>query len=69
MMVKERFIETIGVPKHTIGWGGSGGAMAQYGIAQNYPGLLDGIMPSATFPDATTYFIESEDCPPCSGPI
>jgi hypothetical protein len=62
MMVKERFIETIGVPKHTIGWGGSGGAMAQYEIAQNYPGLLDGIMPSATFPDATTYFIESEDC-------
>lgn len=61
MMVKERFIETIGVPKHTIGWGGSGGAMAQYEIAQNYPGLLDGIMPSATFPDATTYFIESED--------
>lgn len=62
MMVKERFIETIGVPKHTIGWGGSGGAMAQYEIAQNYPGLLDGIIPTQTFPDATTYFIESEDC-------
>jgi hypothetical protein len=62
MMVKERFIETVGVPKHTIGWGGSGGAMAQYEIAQNYPGLLDGIIPSATFPDAVTYFIESEDC-------
>ncbi len=62
MMVKERFIETVGVPKHTIGWGGSGGAMAQYEIAQSYPGLLDGIVPSATFPDATTYFIESEDC-------
>ncbi len=62
MMVKERFIETVGVPKHTIGWGGSGGAMAQYVIAQNYPGLLNGIIPSATFPDATTYFIESEDC-------
>ena len=62
MMVKERFIETVGLPKHTIGWGGSGGAMAQYTIAQNYPGLLDGIIPSATFPDAVTYFIESEDC-------
>jgi hypothetical protein len=62
MMVKERFIETVGVPKHTIGWGGSGGAMAQYTIAQNYPGLLDGIIPSATFPDAVSYFINSEDC-------
>jgi Tannase-like family of unknown function (DUF6351) len=62
MMVKERFIETVGLPRHTIGWGGSGGAMAQYTIAQNYPGLLDGIIPSATFPDAVTYFIESEDC-------
>jgi len=62
MMVKERFVESIGVPVHTIGLGGSGGAMAQYVIAQNYPGLLDGILPSATFPDATTYFIESEDC-------
>jgi hypothetical protein len=62
MMVKEHFIETVGVPKHTIGWGGSGGAMAQYEIAQNYPGLLDGIIPTMTFPDAATYFIESEDC-------
>jgi hypothetical protein len=62
MMVKERFIETVGLPRYTIGWGGSGGAMAQYTIAQNYPGLLDGIIPSATFPDAVTYFIESEDC-------
>ncbi len=62
MMVKEHFIETYGLPKHTIGWGGSGGAMAQYEIAQNYPGLLDGITPTMTFPDAATYFIESEDC-------
>jgi hypothetical protein len=36
--------------------------MAQYTIAQNYPGLLDGIIPSATFPDAVSYFINSEDC-------
>lgn len=62
MMVKERFIETIGVPKYTIGWGSSGGAMAQYEIAQNYPGLLDGIVPLTSFADAITYFIESEDC-------
>lgn len=62
MMVKERVIEQIGVPSHTIGWGASGGAMQQYEIAQNYPGLLDGIIPTLSFPDATTYFIGADDC-------
>ncbi|MCZ2860132.1 DUF6351 family protein [Blastococcus sp. VKM Ac-2987] len=62
MMVKERVIEQIGVPLHTIGWGASGGAMQQYEIAQNYPGLLDGITPTLSFPDATTYFIGADDC-------
>ena len=42
MMVKERFIEHYGVPMFTIGWGSSGGAIQQHGIADNYPGLLDG---------------------------
>ena len=45
-MVKERFIETYGSVVHTIGWGGSGGAISQYLIAHNYPGLLDGIIPT-----------------------
>jgi hypothetical protein len=36
---------------HTIGWGGSGGAIQQYGIAEAYPGILDGIIPSVSFPD------------------
>ncbi|WP_208092286.1 DUF6351 family protein [Blastococcus xanthinilyticus] len=62
MMVKEHVIEQIGVPLHTIGWGASGGAMQQYEIAQNYPGLLDGITPTMSFPDATTYFIGADDC-------
>ena len=44
MMVKEHFIESFGVPVHTIGVGGSGGSMQQHLIAQNYPGLLDGII-------------------------
>ena len=38
MMVKEHFIEEFGVPVHTIGTGGSGGAIQQYMMAQNYPG-------------------------------
>lgn len=51
MMVKERFIESIGRPRYTIGWSCSGAAMQQYMIGNNYPGLLDGIIPSCSFPD------------------
>jgi Tannase-like family of unknown function (DUF6351) len=50
-MVKEHFIKRYGEPVHTIGWGVSGGAIQQYLIAQNYPGLLDGIIPVISFPD------------------
>jgi hypothetical protein len=51
MMVKERFIETYGVPLFTIGWGSSGGAIQQYQIADNYPGLLDGLITGRSFMD------------------
>jgi hypothetical protein len=51
MMVKERFIEAYGVPLFTIGWGSSGGAIQQYQIADNYPGLLDGIITGRSFMD------------------
>jgi hypothetical protein len=44
MMVKERFIEGYGVPRYTVGWGTSGGSIQQQLIAQNYPGLLDGLI-------------------------
>lgn len=50
-MVKERFIETYGVDDYTIGWGGSGGAISQHMIGDNYPGLLDGIIPTLSYPD------------------
>lgn len=62
MMVKEHFIKSFGVPVHTIGDGGSGGAMQQYLIAQNYPGLLDGIMPLASYPDVTSVAEPVGDC-------
>jgi len=51
MMVKEHFIETFGVPRYTMGFGCSGGAIQQYTIAANYPGLLDGLVPQCSFPD------------------
>lgn len=52
MMLKEHVIEEFGeVPKWTAGFGGSGGAIQQYLIAQLYPGLLDGIQPIVSFPE------------------
>jgi hypothetical protein len=50
-MVKERFIEAYGPPRYTIGWGCSGGSYQQHQIADNYPGLLDGILPGCSFPE------------------
>jgi len=54
LMVKEHFAETYGKPAYTIGWGGSGGAIQQHLIGNNYPGILDGIIPSASFQDSIT---------------
>jgi hypothetical protein len=51
MMVKERFVEAYGAPAFTIGWGCSGGSYQNHQIADNYPGLLDGIIPGCSFPD------------------
>lgn len=50
-MVKESFIERFGQMDFTIGKGGSGGAMAQQMIGNNYPGLLDGLQVSNSFTD------------------
>jgi uncharacterized tannase-like protein DUF6351 len=52
-MTKEHFIETYGVPAFTIGWGSSGGSTQQHNIAENYPGLLDGLMTGRSFVDGT----------------
>ena len=62
MMVKEHVVETYGVPVHTIGWGGSGGAIQQYTIAETYPGIVDGIIPSIGFPDIVSTNGVNADC-------
>jgi hypothetical protein len=62
MMVKEHFIERFGLPLYTIGSGASGGSMQQHLIAQNYPGLLDGILPSLSYPDIVTLVPPVLDC-------
>jgi len=59
MMLKEYFIEQYGVPKWTVGSGGSGGAIQQLLITEIYPGLLDGLQPSLSFPDSTMH---TSDC-------
>jgi Tannase-like family of unknown function (DUF6351) len=51
MMLKEQFIEHIGMPKWTVGVGDSGGSIQQYLIAQLFPGLLDGIQGGISFPE------------------
>lgn len=51
MMVKERFIESYGLPNFTIGWGCSGGSYQSHQIGDNYPGLLDGIVVGCSFPE------------------
>ncbi|GAA2094018.1 DUF6351 family protein [Streptomyces albiaxialis] len=50
-MVKERFTEAYGPAAHTIGFGCSGGSYQAYQIADNYPGIFDGIIPGCSFPD------------------
>ena len=60
-MLKEHAIEALGErPVWTMGQGGSGGSVQQQLIAQNYPGILDGLMPGASFPDGA-----SPDYPDC----
>ncbi len=52
MMGKEHFIKTFGVPLFTVSTGGSGGAYTSLQISDEFPGLFDGVLISATFPDA-----------------
>lgn len=62
MMTKERFVERYGAPLYTVGLGGSGGAIQQYIIAQNQPGVLDGLLPVQSYPDMVTQTIHVGDC-------
>jgi len=62
MMIKEHFTEQYGVPRFTIGSGGSGGSMQQHFIAQNYPGLLDAITPGISYSDLVSILPDVTDC-------
>ena len=52
MMTKEHVIETYGEIRFTMTEGGSGGSVLQSLMADNYPGLVDGVQPYIDgFPD------------------
>ncbi|MFU8852033.1 DUF6351 family protein [Micromonospora sp. SL1-18] len=51
MMTKELFVERHGPVEHTIGYGCSGGSYQAHQIADNYPGIFDGIVVGCSFTD------------------
>ena len=63
MMLKERIAERYGAIRYTFGQGGSGGAIGQHMVANTYPGLLQGLTVTQSFPDNTgTTGMEVQDC-------
>lgn len=62
MMMKEHIIDTYGELRYAMGAGCSGGSINQLTMASIYPGLLDGIQPSCTYPDSETTGVEVADC-------
>ena len=62
MMIKEWIIERYGEVRYVIGEGCSGGSILQHLLANAYPGLIDGIQPSCSYPDSRTTGLESVDC-------
>ena len=61
MMGKEHFIETVGMPDFTVSMGTSGGAYTSLQIADAFPGLFDGVLYNATFPDALSIAVAGAD--------
>jgi hypothetical protein len=60
--VKKQFTSLYGEPLYTVGIGGSGGGLAQYLIAQNSKGILDGLIPLYSYPDMVTQTTYALDC-------
>ena len=51
-MAKERVIDRYGTLRYTVGTGCSGGSLTQQWVANAYPGIYQGILPTCSFPDA-----------------
>lgn len=62
LRVKRQFVALYGEPEYTVGVGGSGGAIQQYLLAQNHPGLIDAAIAQYSYPDMITQTIPVFDC-------
>jgi hypothetical protein len=60
--VKRHFLARYGEPRYTIGIGKSGGAIQQYLIGQNRPGLLDAGIAMYSYPDMVTQLTRVMGC-------
>jgi hypothetical protein len=61
VMTKEHLIERYGTLRYTIGTGCSGGSLSQQWIANAYPGIYQGILPTCSFPDTWSTAIQFVD--------
>jgi hypothetical protein len=62
MMLKEHIVEAYGPIRYTISNGCSGASLEQQLLANDYPGLLDGIQPMCSYEDAWSTNLEVQDC-------
>ncbi len=62
LRVKKQFSSRYGEPIYTIGMGGSGGAIQQYLLSQNHPGIIDAAIPLYSYPDMVTQVTYALDC-------
>ncbi|MBC7974986.1 MAG: hypothetical protein H7138_08375 [Myxococcales bacterium] len=62
LMMKEKISESYGEIQYVISNGCSGGSINQLTTASIFPGLLDGLLPTCTYPDSETTGIEVADC-------
>ncbi len=62
MMMKEHISDTYGLVRYTLGTGCSGGSINANMNLSIFPGLLDGIVTSCTYPDSETTTLEVSDC-------
>jgi hypothetical protein len=62
VMAKAYLISHYGPVRYTLGVGGSGASIVQQWNANAYPGIYDGLIVEASFPDAWTQLKKADDC-------
>lgn len=58
IMVKERLVEQYGPLRYTIGTGCSGGSITQHTVANAYPGIYQGLLPTCSYADVYTTAVQ-----------